>query len=893
MPLRFFRRRTDALSRAERAIDDELAAHFAHAVADLQRRGLSPEAARAEAEHRFGDRHDYRARLVLDAHGDARRHARRAIMQIFSMSGRALWRGIRRSPGFALGVIGIMTLGLGANAVTFTLVDRLALSGFRTLDAPERLGRIAVHVRNDAGVERLRTDLAYQDYRTMLEATQLDGVAAETAASMLFGKGDAAERIRGVLVTANYFRLLGVSPAAGRFFTADESERQGLRLAVLSHDFWQRRFNGAAEAIGQTVDIGGSRYDVIGVAPHGFTGTTVGTVDVFLPLEAASDEVIDGIWRTGYNIGWLQAVVRLAPGATRASAAAEMTPLYVRARSAGRAEPIVARVTIDPLGGSAVDGTADQRRIALLLWGVALVVLLIAAANVANLFLARTIRQSDQIAVRLALGASRARIVAEQAIEGALLALAGAAAATFAALLITPIVQRRLFPQIDWLGTAIDVRGLLFVAACAVVGGALAASLPLWRTGGVELSRALRSGTRTSRARGRAQTLMLTLQGALSVVLLVGAALFVQSLGRAQSIDLGLDVNRVLVLTATPGDTPVAPGFRDEWRARVDRIPGVEQTTLVAGTFPFVSSWAVGVTIPGLPEQPRVEGGGPYVAWVEAGYFDAVGTRIADGRAFTEDDRAGAPLVTIVNETLARLYWPGRSAIGQCMQIGRDAPCSTVVGIAMNTRRQGVVEGDELLFYVPIQQAEARVQRNARILVRSTESRDATLARVSEQARREALAIAPGLRFVTARRMDELVAPQLRDWRVGASLFGVFGLLALAVAAVGFYSVIAFDVEGRRHEMGLRSALGAPSQSIVRLIVIDGVRLAAGGVALGAIAAWFLAPMASDLLYGVDPHDAPALGGAAAVLLVAAILASVLPALRASRIDPSLVLRQG
>ena len=364
---------------------------------------------------------------------------------------------------------------------------------------------------------------------------------------------------------------------------------------------------------------------------------------------------------------------------------------------------------------------SNETGVAALLWAVALLVLAIAAANVANLFLARSLRSSDQLAIRLALGAGRVRILAEQAAEGAFLALVGAGVAIVVAIVGAPVLQRLLFPQVDWLETAVDLRGLLFVAGSAVLGGSIAAALPMWRAGRTDVVQWLRAGgQRMSRTRTRTQAAMLLVQGALSVLLLIGAGLFVRSLDAAQSLDLGVDTDRLLVVSAVGGETPLRPGFRDELRARIARIPGVDTTTLVAGTLPFVSSWAAALTVQGLAERPKVEDGGPYLHAVEPGYFKAVGTDVAEGRAFGATDGAGGERVAIVNRTMARLYWPGQSALGKCLQIGPGTPaCSTVVGIVENTRRQAIVEGESLLYYMPLDQAPDNLRNSPRLIVRT------------------------------------------------------------------------------------------------------------------------------------------------------------------------------
>ena len=877
--------------KAEREIDDELAFHRERTIAELIDRGMSQAEAEAEAVRRFGRVAGHRQRLVGIEMRRQSGERRRAVLEVFRTSLRSVWRGMRRSPGFTLGVMAILTLGLGVNAITFGLVDRLVLSGPAAIDEPGDLRRVVVHRKSRAGAALETTELGYLDYRDLLNAKQLAGAAGESGSPLLFGAGENAEPIQGRLVTANYFPLLGVSPAIGRFFTPDESEKDGARVAVLGHAFWQRRFGGDPAVIGQILAIESHRYAVIGVAPRYFTGSAVTRVDVFLPLEAASDEQVEGPWRTSRNFRWMGAIVRLAPGASDGAASDELTALYRQGYAAEPDADREARLELTPLNAVRGATAAGDLGIAALVGGVALLVLLIAFANVANLFLARALRHHDHVAIRLALGGARGRLVLEQATEGALLALCGASVAVLVAVIGAKPAQLLLFPDVDWLETPVNLRALVFIAACAVVGGGLAAALPMWQAGRADLVRWLRTGGHRA-SRTRTQGVLLLFQGALSVLLLVGAGLFVRSLVKAQSVGLGLDTGRLLVVSAQRGEAPTRPDFRAALRAAVGTIPGVENTTLAAGTLPFVSSWALRMKVPDLPERPVVDDGGPYVHAVEPGYFETVGTTIVEGRPFTGADRDGAPRVVIVNHSMARLYWPGASAIGKCLQIGPDnSPCSTIVGIAENTRRQEIVEGDSLLYYIPLEQAPPDLRRGGRLVVRTSSDDSRLLARISETIRREALVLEPGLRYVTARPLDDVISPQLRAWRLGAGLFSAFGLLALTVAGVGLYSVVAFDVEGRRREIGVRAALGASSSMILRLIVGDGVRLAAGGVVLGLALAWMLAPMLADLLYQVTPQDFTVFAGVAVALVGAAAVASVIPAFRAAHIEPSEALR--
>jgi predicted permease len=882
----------EARRSAELEIDEELSFHRERTLAELTKRGLAPAEAEAQAKRRFGPAGQYRDRLVrlqLKQQAGARR---RAAMEIFKGSVRAVVRGFGRSPGFTLAVVGMFALGLGVNAITFALVDRLILSGPAGVDRSHELRRVLVHRRARSGAALATMELGYLDYRDLHHAGQLAGAAAESVGPLLFGSGEDAERIQGRLVTAGYFPLLGVAPAAGRFFSPEESEKEGARLAVLSYAFWQRRFGGDPAVIGQVLPIESNRYTVIGVAPRYFTGAAVTRVDVFLPLEAASDEHVEGPWRTSRNFRWVNALVRLAPGATDGAASEEITALYRQAYAdLPDADPL-ARLELAPLNAVRGPTAPNEMGVGALVGSVALLVLLIAFANVANLFLARSLRRRDDLAVRLAIGGGRARLISEQACQGALLALCGGVAAVLVASFGARPVQALLFPQIQWLETPVDMRALLFLTACAVTGGGVAAAIPMWQAGRTDVVQWLKTGGRRA-SRTRTQGAMLVAQGALSVLLLVGAGLFVRSLARAQALDLGIDAERLLAVSVLRGQTPSPRDFGDTLRDRVEKIPGVERTTRAAGTLPFVSSWAVRLNVPGLSEKPRVDDGGPYIHAVEPGYFETVGTTLVEGRPFTSADREGAPLVAIVNRTMARLYWPGESALGKCLQIGStDNPsCSTVVGVAENTRRQEIIEGDSLLYYVPIDQAPGNLRQGGRLIVRTAGTDEDTLARIAEAIRREALTLDSGLRYATARPLEDVISPQLRAWRLGAGLFSVFGLLALLIAAVGLYSVLAFDVEGRRREIGVRTALGASSAAILRLVMLDGLRLGAGGVLLGLALAALLTPLLSGLLYGVSPHDPGVFAGVAVVLVAAALLASTIPGLTAASIEPSRALR--
>ncbi len=465
----FTRRRShDMPADVEREIDEELAFHLTSTAEDLQSRGLSPADAQRAAAARFGSMARHRHNLVRLERRATLQTRRRTMMGILGVSFRAAWRGIGHHPGFAAAVIVILALGLGVNAVTFHLVDRLVLSGPSGVENPDRVYRVVVHHRAPGGSELADTNYSYLDYRDLLSVRSISVAAGETGAPQLLGSGESAQLIQARLVTASYFPLLGARPALGRFFTTAESEQEAARVVVLSHNLWQRRFDGDPTVIGRTLHIGDGRYLVIGVAPRNFTGSYVTRTDVFLPLEAASDEQVSGDWRTNRGLGWMAGIVRLAPGASASSAAAEATAVHRAAHVEEGEERIEGRYEFEPMNAMRGATAAGDVSVAGLAAAVALLVLVIAIANVANLFMARSLRRTSEQAVRMAMGSGRARLIVEHAVEGAMLAMLGATVAALVAVYGNRLAQRLLFPSVEWLEMAIDVRGVLFVAALRI-----------------------------------------------------------------------------------------------------------------------------------------------------------------------------------------------------------------------------------------------------------------------------------------------------------------------------------------------------------------------------------------------------------------------------------------
>jgi putative ABC transport system permease protein len=494
--------------------------------------------------------------------------------------------------------------------------------------------------------------------------------------------------------------------------------------------------------------------------------------------------------------------------------------------------------------------------------------------------------------VRTAWGAPRGRIARQLLTESALLAALGAAAGLALAASAGAAARASLFPDVDWSVPALGGRVLLFALAATTLTALLTGLAPVAHVRASGVQAGLRSGAREGggrRARGR--TALLLAQAALSVVLLVGAGLFVRSLLRVGALDFGYDRARLLVVDAAFPDGVPAPERRaalERMLDRATRLPGVAGAGL-SSTSPFWSFGMGDVSVPGVDSAAAALREGPVISnVVTPGLLAAVGTRVARGRAITAGDVAGAPRVALVNEAMARRVWRGADPIGRCVKIGGDTmPCSEVVGVVHNTLLRELRETPVMQYYVPLAQHPGAGGGN--LLVRAADADDPRA--LVPTLRREMAAVAPAARYVDVLPLADRIAPQMRPWRLGASAFGALGALALLIASVGLYSVMAYAVAQRSHEMGLRMALGARGRDVLAIVLRQGLGVAAAGIALGVAAALVAGRWIAPLLFDVSPRDPVVLGGVAATLLAAALAATLLPARRATRANPTDALR--
>jgi predicted permease len=908
--LRFWRR--DIAS----DLDDELAYHFEQRVQQFIAAGMTRRAAESKARERFGDVSRSRAE-ILDIDQRAARRADRASM--FDALGQDLTfasRALRRSPGLAIACVVTIALGVGANGAMFTLADGLFLRPPSGVAEPAQVRRFYVRTTRSVGqITQIQSLFSYQAFATLDSglAARAQLAAFTKADSIPFRVGDDEpnRNVYGSYVTGDYMSILGVQAEIGRFFASDEAEMgQPKLIAVISHRLWEREFGGDERVIGKTVSLNRQRMMIIGVAPRGFGGTDLSSTDVWMPLPTFPAPA-EGTWYKHYA-GWrvLRIIGRIVPD-TRdewlANAATTIVRRDVRdARSRTNvmrdsAAAILTGPILESLGPTIAP--PPEIAIATRLVGVTLIVLLIACANVASLLLARAMTRRREIAVRLALGMSRRRLMTQLAIEGVVLAVLASAAALLLSAWAGAALRVLVLPDTHWTQPLLDARVTAFTLLVAIVAGVVAGLVPALQASTPQLTSALKSGSRdgvTGASRSRARTSLLVAQIALSVVLLYGAGLFVRSLSHVRGIDLGVDPERLVYATAwmASNDTPYLDYFERETEAvtiaRLQEIaselrsrPDVEGVAMSTNP-PMAGYSMVGVYLADGREVPQLDNRDPGWIGVTPSYFATTDIALSRGRAFTDADRGTR--VAVVNETAARAYWPNADPIGQCLRLFRDTlPCTTVVGVMKGAHLDDVIEKPTAQIVSLASVSATGAPNGTRYLVVRTAPGRAD--QVVQFLRAEVRRTFPPSSAIMVTSMADVIAPQLRPWRLGATIFSAFGLLALVVAALGTYSVIAYSVNQRAHEMSVRAALGARAADVVGLIVGQGVRIAGVGIVLGVAVSVAASRLIASLLYETSARD-PLVGLAVAALLaLVAVIASSIPAWRATRADPVEALR--
>ncbi len=823
-------------------------------------------------------------------------HARlRALANVAVETLRQAARSLRRAPGLVVTVVAVFALGIGANATMFETIDRLLLRAPPHVTSPEDVRRIFVTQGDPfTGEVGLVETFPFPDIADFEGLPAFDAVAAYSEPEITIGRGEDASAHPAVLAGSDYWRVLGTTPAAGRFFDATDDAPGAEPVAVIGHGYWRDRFGGSPSAIGETLDFGYGPYTIIGVAPRGLTTLDLGRVDVFLPLQVAGRHMRGEGWVASRQMLFLKAVARLSPDSNPVAVADAATARHL----GGRSEDIAAnryyaepRIVLGSLGwANGLNRSGDTQGF-LMLSGVALVVLLITLLNVTNLLVGRAIQTRRESAVRVALGISRRRHVAQTLAEGAILGLAGATAAFLVDSWIGSVVRARLMPFVAWEELGGSGPLWIFLMTAGITVGLLSAVPAAIRASRSDVVSSLKGGGGgTPRSTSRLRAALCVVQAGCSVVLLIGTGLFLRSFDEILNADIGFTTEglHALTLVTDPGST--TPVERQALlltaAERLRRIPGVEGAAASSGN-PFRGSISVAIAIPGVDPIPRAPSGGPYVTAVGEGYLRTMGVPVLRGRDFDRADHAAGVQLAIVGQTMARAMWGEEDPIGQCIHVGGvTRPCSTVVGVAADPHRSDLIgELDTFQYWIPADGLETDLLRPNNLAVRV--SSPAVLVDV----RRELIALDTRIRHVETFSYREWMPLLARTQSTAATLFTVFGALALIVAALGLYSVIAFDVAQRTREIGIRAALGASGSAVIRAVIGRGLRHATVGVALGLIAAAVLSPRVEEQLYGISPRDPATFALVAGVLLLVALVASGLPARRAAGVDPMIALR--
>ncbi len=892
--------RVRALARrqtVEQELDEELRFHVDMEAAKNEREGMSPEEARRAALVSFGG---------VERHKEGVRDGR-AWSWLERLAGdlRYALRGLRLRPGFTLAVAATLALGIGANAAMFGVVDRLLFRAPPLMKAPARAHRL-YFVERFRGEEFANDVVPYARYVEITRAARtLERTALFAEPTLGVGVGGETRELRVGVVSATFFGFFDAPPALGRYFTGGEDvPPRGAPVAVLGWGAWQTRYGGRRDVLGQAVRIGATTYTIVGIAPKGFVGLwPEAPPAAFVPASSYGAEAGSAnpflrgkAWWRVYSWTWASMIAERKPGVSLAAIDADLTRAFLKSH---RAQQLTSSLLPPPaeskpraIAASILSergpNESSEAKVATWVSGVALIVWLIACTNVANLLLARALRRRREIAVRLALGVSRARLAAQLLTESLLLALLGGIAGVAVAQWGGALLRAR-FPSAETTATVLgDPRTILFAGAATLLAGLLAGLAPLGQTRRVDLNRDLRGGAREGRMhRSRVGAVLLVLQATLSVVLLVGAGLFVRSLLRVRDVPLGYDPAHVaevdLNMRGVELDSARAVALRQRLLAAAQALPGVTHASLQL-TAPFWRNWSVDLKVVGIDSVSRL--GDFYLNAVSPDYFATMGTRILRGRGISDADRAGAPLAMVVSRAMARKLWPSRDPLGECVRVGADtAPCTYVVGVAENIKNSSL-EDDPTLFYY-LAAAQFHPER-AGLFVRM--SGDASQSR--ESLRRALQPLMPSASYVNVTPLAEIVASRTRSWELGATMFVLFGLLALVLAAAGLYAVIAYDVTQRTHELGVRVALGARSSQLVAMVVGDGARVAVAGIALGLAISLAAAGRVEPLLFQESARDPVVYAGVALVLLAAAALACALPARRAAGVEPARTLRE-
>jgi macrolide transport system ATP-binding/permease protein len=868
-------------NRVDQEMKEELREHLEQQINENIAKGMSPEEARRSAKRAMGGLTQVEQQC-RDARGGS-------LLHDFLQDLQYGCRQLRRSPGFSALAILCLTLGIGANATVFSWVEGILFRPYPFVAHQERLFAVA------GTVQGKRIDgLSWPDFLDLRRDCTLceDAFVTRITGSTL-NIGDHAEVTTGSIVSANYFDALGVHPILGRSFKAGEDAGNDSHpVVVISYQMWRNRFKGGRDIIGKTQRLNNVPHTIIGVAPDGFYGTFVGRAIQFW-VPASMEETFGG---GGYKLEdrgarWIESYVRLKPGVSQAQAQQQISAIAARLQTSYPATNRGRGIGIWPLWQTPFNHARTMGPTLEVMVVVGAFVLLIACANVGNLLLVRSLVRRHEMSVRLAIGASRGRLLKQLLTEGLILSALGTAGGFFMAYWCQHLLVMLLPRGEDnvYLPGTIDEHVMALSAGISLVVTLIIGLVPALQTRHLDLAGPLNAesgGVVGVRSRGWIRSGLVIFQVSLSFILLVGSALLLESLEKIRTTSPGFSTTSVVTtgvsLVAAGYDVPQAKTFQNELIERLSGLPGIESAAFARVTpLGYIGFSSTPIAVDGYQaspnEQPEVE-----YNQVSHNYFATLGIPLFSGREFTRSDDENAPLVAIVNRTMVERYWRGQDPIGRRLQVkGRWA---RVVGVAADSKYESMGETPKPFFYVPLQQD---FDREPDLYIRTTQPLQSTLAAVL----REVRALDPNLALYETITLHEQVNRASSPQLVAVTLVSTLGGLALLLAAVGLYGVMSYSVAQSKRELGLRMALGADAANLLRLVISRGLRLTAGGVLFGAAAALALTRLLGQLLYKVSPHDPFVFGSAFAVMITTAITACLLPAWRASRTDPARVLR--
>jgi putative ABC transport system permease protein len=819
------------------------------------------------------------------------------MMTAIGQDARYALRILRKQPIFTFVAVVVVALGTGAVSTIFSVANAIVLRPVPGVGHPDQVVTIERTRANGQGSR----SVSYPYYQHLANSTRsLSGIAAWDMLALTISTGGDGTLAQANVVTANYFDVLGARPALGRFFTPDEDRDPGAHaVVVISHELWQRRFGADSSIIGRSILVNEHPFVVVGVAAPGFSGLyPILRIDAWVPMmmEASvrrGDDMLHSV-----SAGWLELVGRVVPGATHESARAELVGLtkqFATTIEAGSAGDIAefTGVRVTSASGLPSDASTPVLAFFVVLIAVSALVLTIASVNVASMLLARATARRREIAVRMALGAARSRLVRQLLTESIILFAAGGAVGTLLTIYVTRLLTQIRLPldAAVFVDVTPDARVLAVALVVALVTGVVFGLAPALGGSRADLATIMRGDSAAAgRTTSRLRNALVAAQVAASMLLLTTSGLFVRALARGHQVDPGYDIRHIATASFDVGlsgyDSTRAKTFYAALRGRLSALPGVTSVGYTRVMPLAMNMMGRGITVPGYT-PPAGRAGRQLTSnadVIDENYFNVLRLPLIAGRGFRAADDASAPHVAVVSETFARTYWPGRDALGHTFSTGEKAPI-TVVGVARDVKFARLTEEPAPFIYLPMAQDW---RSDAKLLVRTT----GDPSRLARPIREAVHALDPRLPPPDVVSLEDAASIVLMPQRFAVIVTATLGALGLLLAAIGLYGVVSFSTTQRTREIGVRMALGAAKRDVVRLIVGDGMRVVVVGIAIGLVAALVATRALRPFLFGVDPLDAATFVCMALILAGAALVASIVPARRAAAADPVLALRQ-